>query len=61
MTGVQTCALPISDGTPQADQRLSRVLNSDPAMGVFRHADAGYEIAEKVASKSHLNIPMRSK
>ncbi len=51
----------VADGTPQADQRLSRVLNSDPAMGVFRHADAGYEIAEKVASKTHLNIPMRSK
>ena len=51
----------VADGTQDADQRLSRVLNSDPAMGVFRHVDAGYEIAEKVADKTQLKVPMRTK
>ncbi len=51
----------VADGTQEADQRLSRVLNSDPAMGIFRHVDAGYEIAEKVSDKTHLQIPMRHK
>ncbi len=48
----------VADGTNEADQRLSRVLNSDPAMGIFRHVDAGYEDAIAVARKSHLTIPM---
>ncbi len=51
----------VADGTSDADERLSRVLNSDPAMGVFRHVDAGYEIAEKVADHTALQIPMRKK
>ena len=38
----------VADGTVEADRRLSRVLNSDPGMGIARHADAGYEIAEKI-------------
>ncbi len=48
----------VADGTAAADIRISRVLNSDPAMGVFRHADSGYEIAQEVAKKKHLQIPM---
>jgi len=51
----------VADGSTEADQRLSRVLNSDPAMGVFRHVDAGYEIAEQMAEKTHLKIPLRQK
>lgn len=51
----------VADGTKEADQRISRVLNSDPAMGVFRHVDAGYEIAEQVADKTGLKIPTRLK
>jgi len=39
----------VADGTPDADRRLSRVLNSDPGMGIVRHADAGYEISDKIA------------
>ena len=50
----------VADGSKEADQRISRVLNSDPAMGVFRHVDAGYDIAQKVAEKTQLKIPMRS-
>ena len=48
----------VADGTDAADKRISRVLNSDPAMGVFRHVDSGYEIAKDVAQKKHLQIPM---
>jgi urocanate hydratase len=48
----------LADGTERADRRLSRVLNSDPAMGVFRHADAGYELAREVASRQGLKIPL---
>ncbi len=35
----------VADGTEDADRRLSRVLHNDPAMGVWRHHDAGYELA----------------
>ena len=38
----------VADGTERAAQSLSRVLNNDPAMGIIRHADAGYDIAKKV-------------
>ncbi len=48
----------LADGTERADRRLSRVLNSDPAMGVFRHADAGYELAREVADRQGLKIPL---
>ena len=36
----------VADGTEDAEKRLKRVLHNDPAMGVIRHADAGYEIAK---------------
>jgi len=48
----------VADGTPEAEARLRRVLTNDPAMGVFRHADAGYEQAERTAARTGLNIPM---
>lgn len=39
----------VADGTPEAAKRLERVLTADPAMGVFRHVDAGYEQAKSIA------------
>lgn len=47
----------VADGTKEASKRLSRVLNSDPAMGILRHADAGYDIAIKMAKKHKIKIP----
>lgn len=47
----------VADGTDAAARRLSRVLNSDPAMGVLRHADAGYDEAVKVAKERGVAIP----
>lgn len=41
----------VADGTPEAARRLKRVLTADPAMGVFRHLDAGYELAREVAKE----------
>nr|WP_158998315.1 urocanate hydratase [Pigmentibacter ruber]BFD31497.1 urocanate hydratase [Pigmentibacter ruber] len=41
----------VADGTLEADERLKRVLTFDPAMGIFRHADAGYEIAKNIAQE----------
>ncbi len=46
----------VADGTQDAHVRLSRVLHNDPAMGVIRHADAGYEIAQETAAKNGLNF-----
>jgi len=49
----------VADGTKEAEERLRRVLNSDPGMGVARHADAGYETAKQVALKAKgLRMPM---
>lgn len=48
----------VCDGTADAHQRVSRVLRNDPATGVMRHADAGYEIAKKCAREQHLDLPM---
>lgn len=48
----------VADGTDEAAARLSRVLRSDPAMGVIRHADAGYEQARSVARERGVSIPM---
>jgi urocanate hydratase len=47
----------VCDGTPEADRRLARVLQGDPAIGVMRHADAGYELATRVAAKRGVKIP----
>lgn len=51
----------VADGTPDAERRLKRVLNNDPAMGVIRHADAGYDIAKDTARKFRLDINTRLK
>ncbi|MFZ4718298.1 MAG: urocanate hydratase [Ilumatobacteraceae bacterium] len=49
----------LADGTDLAGEKLSRVLLSDPGMGVIRHADAGYERAIDVAEERGVRIPMR--
>jgi len=48
----------VADGTDEAEARLERVLTTDPGTGVMRHADAGYDIAIKVARESGVKIPM---
>ncbi len=48
----------VCDGTPAAARRIERVLWNDPALGVVRHADAGYEKAREVAKASHLDVPL---
>jgi urocanate hydratase len=48
----------VADGTPDSAERLSRVLVSDPGMGVIRHADAGYDRAREVAAERGVRIPM---
>lgn len=49
----------VADGTPLAAERLEAVLRNDPAMGVLRHADAGYEEADAFAAEHGIRIPMR--
>ncbi|HEX3591246.1 MAG TPA: urocanate hydratase [Pseudonocardiaceae bacterium] len=48
----------VADGTELAGRKIERVLTNDPAMGVLRHVDAGYEEAETVAADQHVRIPM---
>ena len=48
----------LADGTEDAARRLERVLWNDPATGVMRHADAGYDIAIETAQENDLNLPM---
>ena len=47
----------VADGSDLAAEKLGRVLWNDPATGVMRHADAGYEIAQKCAADKGLNLP----
>lgn len=49
----------VADGTEEAEIRLRRVLHNDPAMGVIRHADAGYDIAKDTARKHRLDLRER--
>lgn len=49
----------VADGSKDADERLERVLTSDPGMGVIRHADAGYERAVKTATDKGVHVPRR--
>jgi urocanate hydratase len=49
----------VADGTDDAAKRLKRVLNNDPAMGVIRHADAGYDVAIDMARKFRLDLKER--
>ncbi|MCY4045819.1 MAG: urocanate hydratase [Cellvibrionales bacterium] len=51
----------VCDGTDAAKKRISRVLFNDPATGVMRHADAGYDIAMQCAEENDLNLPMLRK
>lgn len=51
----------VADGTDEAAARIERVLTTDPGMGIVRHVDAGYEIAEKTALEKGVNIPMLKK
>jgi urocanate hydratase len=48
----------VADGSAAAHERLARVLENDPATGVMRHADAGYELARECAREHGLDLPM---
>lgn len=50
----------VCDGSEEMDKRLSRVLNSDPGMGIVRHADAGYDISLKIAKDQNTKIKFPS-
>ena len=56
-SGIVICC----DGSKEADARIERVLWNDPATGVMRHADAGYDIAQQCAKEHELNLPMSDK
>ena len=49
----------VADGTPLAAEKIERVLTNDPAMGVIRHVDAGYDRAVEVAEQRSVRVPMR--
>ncbi|WP_306334394.1 urocanate hydratase [Streptomyces sp. KL118A] len=49
----------VADGTRLAGEKIRRVLTNDPGMGVIRHVDAGYDIAESVADEKGVRVPMR--
>ncbi|MBR9869310.1 MAG: urocanate hydratase [Oceanospirillales bacterium] len=51
----------VADGSDAAEKRLARVLRNDPATGVMRHADAGYDIAIDCAREQGLDLPMLNK
>jgi urocanate hydratase len=48
----------VADGTEFAARKIERVLNNDPGLGVARHADAGYELAQQTARERGIAIPM---
>ncbi len=48
----------VADGTPEAAERLERVLTTDPGSGVMRHADAGYPEAVRTAREKGIDLPM---
>jgi len=48
----------VADGTPLAAAKLARVLSNDPATGVIRHVDAGYDRARQVAAERGVRVPM---
>jgi urocanate hydratase len=45
----------VADGTPSAAERLRRVLDADTGIGVLRHADAGYDLAQEQAERTGLS------
>jgi urocanate hydratase len=48
----------VADGTKEAEERLVRVLTTDPGTAIVRHADAGYETARKIAKMKRIKMPM---
>jgi urocanate hydratase len=48
----------VADGSREADERLARVLTSDPGIGVARHADAGYPAAVATAREAGIDLPL---
>jgi urocanate hydratase len=50
--------LVVADGTKEAEEKIERVLTTDPGMGVVRHADAGYQEAVEVAKTNGIRVPM---
>ncbi|MEY4436728.1 MAG: hypothetical protein RL100_192 [Actinomycetota bacterium] len=48
----------VADGSALAAEKLNRVLTNDPGMGVIRHVDSGYDIANRVAREKHVHVPM---
>jgi urocanate hydratase len=50
----------VADGTEEMDERIERVLTTDPGLGVVRHADAGYELAGEMVARAGIRMPMRS-
>jgi urocanate hydratase len=48
----------VADGSSLAAEKLNRVLTNDPGMGVIRHVDSGYDIANRVAREKHVHVPM---
>ena len=48
----------VADGTDEGELRVTTVLRNDPATGIFRHVDAGYEEAERTARERGVKIPM---
>jgi len=51
----------VADGSDDAEKRLSIVLNNDPAMGILRHSDAGYDLAQKCAQEKNIQVPFLEK
>jgi urocanate hydratase len=51
----------VADGTELAARKIERVLNNDPGLGVVRHADAGYKLAQQTAREQGIHIPMAEK
>ena len=49
----------VADGTELAGEKIRRVLTNDPGMGVIRHVDAGYDLADEVAKERGVRVPMR--
>ena len=50
----------VADGSKEMDRRINSVLTNDPGMGIFRHADSGYDIAIKNAKKWNISIPLKN-
>ncbi|HEY2042609.1 MAG TPA: urocanate hydratase, partial [Jatrophihabitans sp.] len=48
----------VADGTDLARLKIERVLTNDPGMGVIRHVDAGYDLADEVAADRGVRVPM---